>query len=414
MPRTGRCMALVAVVLVASVAVGSKPASAAPSEALACWKFNGDLTDATANGRDLQFHGAPSFAPGVEGQALVIDESEWAERPGDDQAFDFGGDDFTVSAWFNLTDSLRGQQMIVNKWGAGGGGWYLRYQAEDTLLFTNGFSFAFFASGDVSDNTWHRVVVRRTGPDFTMHLDGVLIGSHAQSVVFTDHASPLRIGQRSTAATDSQLVGRVDAVSLWDGPVSDAALAASCSAPLPTVEITSAPTSPTDDATATIEFVASAPTTCQVDAGPPVACASPFTTSPLTDGDHTVTVVASNAAGTSSDSTTFTVNVQPPDTAITSGPTGTIYDGSATFEFTATEPNATFECRLDGGPWTPCSSPHTQSGYSAGAHTFEVRAIDQHGAVDQTPAARSFTYQACALVQITLRLFAGMPIVICL
>ena len=84
----------------------------------------------------------------------------------------------------------------------------------------------------------------------------------------------------------------------------------------------------------------------------------------------------------------------PPDTAIGSGPSGTTSATSATFAFTATEPGSTFECRIDGGAFTGCSSPKAYTSLAAAPHTFEVRATDPAGNVDPTPATRSWTISA--------------------
>jgi Ca2+-binding RTX toxin-like protein len=80
----------------------------------------------------------------------------------------------------------------------------------------------------------------------------------------------------------------------------------------------------------------------------------------------------------------------PPQTTITSGPGGTTNDPTPTFTFTS-EPDATFECKLDSGSYAPCSSPRTTALLADGSHTFSVRAIDEVGNIDPTPASRSFT-----------------------
>src|SRR5262249_23273429 len=80
----------------------------------------------------------------------------------------------------------------------------------------------------------------------------------------------------------------------------------------------------------------------------------------------------------------------PPDTTITSPPPGPTLS-TASFAFTATE-LSTFECRLDGGAFIPCSSPVTYSGFVAGSHAFEVRATDLAGNLDATPAKAVFSY----------------------
>ena len=87
------------------------------------------------------------------------------------------------------------------------------------------------------------------------------------------------------------------------------------------------------------------------------------------------------------------VDAEPPDTTITAGPTGTVRSTGATFTFTASEPGASFECRLDEGAWAPCGSPRTLSGLSYGRHSFHVRALDQLGNTDVSQASRAWTVE---------------------
>ena len=86
----------------------------------------------------------------------------------------------------------------------------------------------------------------------------------------------------------------------------------------------------------------------------------------------------------------FTVDTMPPDTSVSGGPAGPTNSTQATLNFGSTESNSTFECRLDGGAWASCSSPKSYSGLSEGSHSFDVRASDQAGNVDPSPASRSW------------------------
>ena len=65
------------------------------------------------------------------------------------------------------------------------------------------------------------------------------------------------------------------------------------------------------------------------------------------------------------------VDTTPPDTTITSGPSGTVSATSASFSFSATE-TSTYTCSLDGAAFTACSSPKAYSGLAAGAHTLPL------------------------------------------
>ena len=80
----------------------------------------------------------------------------------------------------------------------------------------------------------------------------------------------------------------------------------------------------------------------------------------------------------------------PPETTITSGPSGVTTSTSASFGFNSSEAGSTFTCSLDGGAYSSCSSPKSYSALSAGTHTFRVKARDAAGNEDATPAARTW------------------------
>ena len=81
----------------------------------------------------------------------------------------------------------------------------------------------------------------------------------------------------------------------------------------------------------------------------------------------------------------------PPNTTISVGPTGTVSDNAATFAFTCSESNCTFECKLDTGSFASCTSPKSYTSLTDGSHTFQVRAKDAANNTDQTPATRTWT-----------------------
>ncbi len=85
------------------------------------------------------------------------------------------------------------------------------------------------------------------------------------------------------------------------------------------------------------------------------------------------------------------VDAEPPETTLTAGPSGTTRLTEATFGFSASEPGSSFECRLDGGSWTSCTSPARYTDLRGGAHSFGVRARDRAGNVDPSPARREWT-----------------------
>jgi hypothetical protein len=65
------------------------------------------------------------------------------------------------------------------------------------------------------------------------------------------------------------------------------------------------------------------------------------------------------------------------------------HDRTPTFHFSSNKPGASFQCKLDGGPFRSCRSPLTTKKLGFGSHTLQVRAVAQ-GAADPTPAKFNF------------------------
>jgi Tol biopolymer transport system component len=60
-------------------------------------------------------------------------------------------------------------------------------------------------------------------------------------------------------------------------------------------------------------------------------------------------------------------------------------------EESGSEPATSFECRIDGGAWSTCTSPKTYTGLTFGVeHTVEVRGINASG-TDATPVVETWT-----------------------
>src|SRR4051794_7586856 len=170
----------------------------------------------------------------------------------------------------------------------------------------------------------------------------------------------------------------------------------------PETTITTGPTGTVANGTASFSFASSEANStfeCRLDGSAWTECDSPQPYAGLADGVHTFSVRATDESG-NTDLTPaqrrWTVAIEvgdttPPDTSITAGPSGTVTDHSASFAFASTESGSTFDCRLDGGAWTDCSSPKAYSNLADGLHTFGVRATDSVGNTDASPASRTWT-----------------------
>lgn len=161
---------------------------------------------------------------------------------------------------------------------------------------------------------------------------------------------------------------------------------------VPETFITDAPSSPTNDTTLTFEFntnVSSSVFECKLDDSAYAPCTSPYTTSPLADGEHTFLVKAINTDGVEDQSPTSTTKVIDTVTPITSlslidPPIGR---DTSIYEFSSNEPSSTFECSFNGSAYEPCVSPYTTPALVEGDNIFRVRSIDAAGNIEDLPAS---------------------------
>ena len=143
---------------------------------------------------------------------------------------------------------------------------------------------------------------------------------------------------------------------------------------------------------------------CSLDGAPFVSCASSGASyNQLSEGSHSFRVRAIDAIANADPSPAerswtidFSSDHLPPQTAITAAPATVTGEAAAEFRFAADEPDSSFECALDDGPFEACASPRRYEGLTEGGHGFAVRATDPAGNTDPSPATRSWTIDLTA------------------
>src|SRR4051794_27375051 len=169
--------------------------------------------------------------------------------------------------------------------------------------------------------------------------------------------------------------------------------------------ITAGPSGSSKNTSASFSFASSEPGStfeCRLDSTQVAdfhPCTSPNSYGPLADGSHAFDVRATSP-GLGPDPTpasrTFTVDTLPPETTITSGPSGITMDPTPTFTFSSSETGSTFQCKVDSDPYAACNSPTTTGKLADGTHTLSVRATDAASNTDPTPASQAFTVDVAA------------------
>src|SRR5205823_3716519 len=123
-----------------------------------------------------------------------------------------------------------------------------------------------------------------------------------------------------------------------------------------------------------------------------------------TSGAYLVTITASNGVPPDAGQE-FTVIVNDasggtgPETTLTLYPPPRSLSPAATFRFVS-DTAGIFACSLDGGTFTPCTSPNSYVGLPNGTHSFAVRATDRFNNTDPSPATYSWTVDVAADYQV--------------
>ncbi|MFZ5441865.1 MAG: Ig-like domain-containing protein, partial [Myxococcota bacterium] len=109
------------------------------------------------------------------------------------------------------------------------------------------------------------------------------------------------------------------------------------------------------------------------------------TAASLTDGPHQFTATASDDGVESQPSPprTIAVDTTPPVVDVTGAPVVPTNETTTTVQW-QTEPGTTYQCSIDGGAFTDCTSPTTLNGLAPGEHSITVRATDEAGNVTET------------------------------
>ena len=317
----------------------------------------------------------------------------------------------TVLKWAEYIHS-RGKGVI---WDAQSS-WGREYQIATHFLVSNGLDGLAHPDGANPDNWWSGYDTELGEPLGARYSwNGVFRRDFERGIVLVNQpgqtTKSLSLGNSfktlaGTSVTSVSLPAREGQVLLRDAPVPPP----SDTTP-PETTITGGPLGEVVNTVASVTFTADeagGSFECSLDGGAWAACSSPHELTGLSLGEHTLAVRAKDAAGNvdaTPASRSWTVaapaltpapaptptDTVAPDTGLTGGPGTSTTSTSTSFGLTSTEAGSTFECRLDGGAWAPCSSPKALSGLAVGTHTFEARARDSAGNVDATPASRTWT-----------------------
>lgn len=249
------------------------------------------------------------------------------------------------------------------------------------------------AAGPTSNASPTVVMTGEPGAAWTLRRDGAVVANGT----FDEHGEA-----RSTAVeplTDGSHELRVDAEDAVGNLAHDTVtlLVDTQDPTVPTVGTGPPPATSDPNAEVTFDVEPGTHPECRFDGGPWLPCTSPWTGGPLPDGEHVLEIRTVDDAGNVGETLAheWTVDTEAPSAIEWAGvPSPSSSDPNPTLTFSG-EPGSQALCRIDDGPWEPCSSPFTVPTLGDGPHRVAVRIVDpagnespvvEHGwTVDTTP-----------------------------
>jgi hypothetical protein len=240
--------------------------------------------------------------------------------------------------------------------------------------FVVGFINATIVSGSCAGPTW-TVTPGLTSLDLAAPDGTALCEQATLEVTFSVLVGPLTEDQYTWT---TQLSGDGGSLAALSQPV----LTVDATAPETTID--SHPSNPSPLTTASFAFSGDdgagsgvASFECNLDDSGFAPCPNPTAYGGLADGSHTFQVRAIDMLGhidASPASFSWTIDTVNPVVTIGSGPPTLTNQTAASFTFSSSKPDSTYECKLDGANFTQCSSPSLYTGLDDGSHVFTVRA----------------------------------------
>ena len=265
---------------------------------------------------------------------------------------------------------------------------------NDTGVLTQTIRLDTVAPSTVLDST-PNAATQDTTPTFAFSSPdgGVSFQTRVNGGSWSTETSPLTLGPL-VESTYTFEVRAVDAAGNQDATPASFTFTVDTTAADTT--ITAAPPAASSSAGATFSFTASDAGPgfeCRLDGGAWADCTSPKSYAGLSEAAHSFEVRAEDAAGNldaSPASHAWTVDLTEPDTSFLSTPADPSASTTPTFGLGSSESPPSFECKLDGGGWSPCATPFTTAALGDGSHTLQARASDAAG--NQDASAVSYTW----------------------
>ena len=175
--------------------------------------------DSSATNNDGTLLDSPVWASGKIGSGALDFSGDFDRvEAADNVALDYSGD-FSVSFWFNSTQTPGGSARLVGQ-SAGSDGFviYTDSSGDINWMVAGGGGSTTLGAAAPLDGNWHLVTAVRSGDNFELFIDGTSTATSTAVVGDASSSETLRIG--SSSASSSEYDGLLDDVRIYDRALS--------------------------------------------------------------------------------------------------------------------------------------------------------------------------------------------------
>lgn len=190
---------------------------------VALWHMNNDWLDSSGNGKNGTAYAGATFDTTNKKLGVAAGSfdgiDDYVSVP-DNDVFDFGGSNFTISAWIYRRDNTTNHNIISKTditVPLSGWVWSTGSTPSNTMYFVYGAGHIRLDSTKLLyENTWYHVVIRRSGGTLYFYADGLGAGSAAIGTITNITNQVLFASRQLTEAIGEFSKVFIDELAIWN------------------------------------------------------------------------------------------------------------------------------------------------------------------------------------------------------
>ncbi|MCK4628314.1 MAG: M48 family metalloprotease, partial [Sedimentisphaerales bacterium] len=193
-----------------------------PTLPIGYWNFDGDAKDSIGNNHGIVY--GATLTEGISGQAYYFEGDGDCISVPDSDVFDFGADDFTLSAWFKMSVLKSPFPFILNFRQNDNNPHIEIYAGVDLgTHIVPGFTRITYRDAGINDDKWHNVAITLENGEengYRLYLDGIQVGKATYAGRLQDWDT-ITIGTQKKNSRDKfAFKGFIDEVAVYDKALS--------------------------------------------------------------------------------------------------------------------------------------------------------------------------------------------------